>query len=153
MSDMQFVVKVDRSKLVSMLIKERTAKAVRKACFDTEAEAKNQITQQVYTGTRNPKQPPTGATRASIYSDVGDHHGYSDAVNEADSLRPGVTLNPPVKHEKDFDGIVTVGTEYAPYVEYGTSKMAARPFMQPAVDKVKPEFEKVMQKILDGMNK
>lgn len=145
MSDMQFVVKVDRSKLVSMLIKERTAKAVRKACFDTEAEAKNQITQQ--------GAIDTGATKASIYSDVGDHHGYADAVNEADSLRPGVTLNPPVKHEKDFDGIVTVGTEYAPYVEYGTSKMAARPFMQPAVDKVKPEFEKVMQKILDGMNK
>jgi hypothetical protein len=27
---------------------------------------------------------------------------------------------------------------YAPYLEYGTSKMAARPFLRPAVEMVKP---------------
>lgn len=37
-------------------------------------------------------------------------------------------------------GTVTAGANYARYVEYGTSKMGAQPFMNPAFDQTVPEF-------------
>ena len=41
---------------------------------------------------------------------------------------------------------VKAGTEveYAHYVEYGTSKMAAHPYLQPAVEKVRQKYPKMI---------
>jgi HK97 gp10 family phage protein len=43
----------------------------------------------------------------------------------------------------------TVGTNvaYAPYVEYGTRRMAAKPYLRPAADEVRPHFEAAMREI------
>lgn len=44
-------------------------------------------------------------------------------------------------------------TEYADYLEYGTSKMLARPFMTPAAERERPKFMSRMQDLeskLDG---
>lgn len=43
-----------------------------------------------------------------------------------------------------------VGTnvEYAPYVEYGTIKMAGKPFLNPAYDKHLEEFENEVSRII-----
>ena len=43
---------------------------------------------------------------------------------------------------------VGVGAPYAPFLEYGTSKMAPRPFFWPAVDAVRSEFEESMRQIV-----
>jgi HK97 gp10 family phage protein len=40
----------------------------------------------------------------------------------------------------DLNADVRVGAEYGIYVEYGTRKMSARPFLRPAAEKVKDEF-------------
>ena len=45
------------------------------------------------------------------------------------------------------EGVVEVGAEYGVYLEMGTSRMAPRPFLGPAVEKVWPEFEAAMEKI------
>jgi HK97 gp10 family phage protein len=38
-------------------------------------------------------------------------------------------------------GAVSVGTEYAPYLEFGTNKMEAQPFMTPAAEIVATKFK------------
>lgn len=40
-------------------------------------------------------------------------------------------------------------TDYAVYVEYGTSRMRARPYMRPAAEKVRPGFITAMEKIVE----
>lgn len=41
--------------------------------------------------------------------------------------------------------IVAVNTEYGIYLEYGTRKMAPRPYIRPAVDEVKGKFLRALQ--------
>lgn len=43
---------------------------------------------------------------------------------------------------------VVAGTEYAKYLEFGTSRMAARPFMGPAAAKHEPAFLAAMQQLI-----
>ena len=42
-------------------------------------------------------------------------------------------------------------TNYSPYLEYGTSRMAAEPFMGPALDEVTPGFVSAMEQIGKGL--
>lgn len=46
-----------------------------------------------------------------------------------------------------LDGVVNAGAEYAVYVEYGTSKMGAQPFMVPAAEAVRSSFIAAMSQI------
>lgn len=43
---------------------------------------------------------------------------------------------------------VIVGAEYGLYLEFGTSRMGARPFLNPAVEFARPAFEAAMRKLL-----
>lgn len=43
---------------------------------------------------------------------------------------------------------IAPGTEYSIYLEYGTYKMAARPYMQPAADHVGPAFTAAIEAAL-----
>lgn len=45
-----------------------------------------------------------------------------------------------VSVERGYSADVIAGAEYAAYVEYGTYKMAAQPFLTPAVDQHAAEF-------------
>ncbi len=47
--------------------------------------------------------------------------------------------------------MVVADTEYASFVEYGTSKMVARPFMGPAVDEIEPQILSEVDAVLDSM--
>jgi HK97 gp10 family phage protein len=44
-----------------------------------------------------------------------------------------------------LEGVVFTSVEYAPYIEYGTRKMRAQPFMRPAVDEVRRNLVKLWQ--------
>ncbi len=46
---------------------------------------------------------------------------------------------------------VVADTPYASFVEFGTSKMAARPFMGPAAEELEPEFLAGVDSILEGL--
>lgn len=43
--------------------------------------------------------------------------------------------------EGELTGIVSVGAEYAAHVEYGTSRAAAQPYFEPAMERAKQVLE------------
>lgn len=47
-----------------------------------------------------------------------------------------------------FSGEVGVGAEYGVYVEFGTSKMGAQPYLTPAVEEVAPIFSNAIKAAL-----
>ena len=60
-----------------------------------------------------------------------------------------------ITHEVDFDeNAVYIGTnvEYAPYVELGTSRQKAQPFLRPAASEHGAQYRQVLKKALDGGN-
>ena len=48
-------------------------------------------------------------------------------------------------------GVYFTNLDYAPMLEYGTSKMAARPFMTPAADKAKRSFLRKFKSLEDRL--
>ena len=46
--------------------------------------------------------------------------------------------------------VVNVGANYAVFVEYGTRFMAAQPYLNPAVEAVRPSFNAALRQIFGG---
>lgn len=58
-----------------------------------------------------------------------------------------------ITHERDDEeGQVQIGTnvEYAPYVEYGTSRMKAQPYLEPAILDNISEYQNIADEYLRG---
>lgn len=55
-----------------------------------------------------------------------------------------------VEFDKIGDLTATVGSKlaYATYLEYGTSRMAARPFFRPAIEEIRPKYMARLEKAL-----
>jgi len=55
-----------------------------------------------------------------------------------------------ITHEQENENTEVIGTnvEYAPYVEMGTSKSRAQPFLEPAVVEHVDEYKEIVLKIL-----
>lgn len=68
--------------------------------------------------------------------------GYSIG-NTKKSIRLNISDN-------GLSATVGVGTEYAPYVEYGTRFMEAEPFLRPAMKKVRARFMKDLRKAVEN---
>lgn len=47
----------------------------------------------------------------------------------------------------EYRGIYFTNMDYAPHLEYGTSKMAARPFMTPAAERARTNFMSKMRNL------
>ena len=52
-----------------------------------------------------------------------------------------------ITHALDGTKAVHIGTnvEYAPYIEAGTSRMKARPFLRPAIEDFKDEYKEILE--------
>lgn len=50
--------------------------------------------------------------------------------------------------DSGFTAVVGPGTEYSPYLEYGTRFMTAQPFIFPAYETQKKKFKKDMSKLV-----
>jgi len=105
-----------------------TDKIVRKLAFDGERYAKEEAAVE------------TSAMRNSVYVVTSKEDHYQQAAQDAKSKNPGVQTEP---HPTPGEGEARFGpcVDYAIHQEFGTSKMAAHPFVTPAVEKIRKEFE------------
>jgi HK97 gp10 family phage protein len=72
-------------------------------------------------------------------------------VVEKDVIDTGNLLGNIVTHPPEGDSIEIVSqADYSIFNEYGTYKMAARPYMRPALDETKPEIEKLIGAMFIG---
>lgn len=107
------------------------SEAVRKAAFDIQAHAQAQV------------KVVTGFLKSSIYTVAkgGTTYTYADASSAAAAINPDAELLPEVEAPSDdTTAYVAVGADYGLYVEMGTSKMAAQPYLIPAAEFVRPVF-------------
>lgn len=72
--------------------------------------------------------------------------GFTMTLRGADAVE---NLLGEIRSEFDGDAVYVVGptVEYAVYHEFGTYKMAARPFMRPAMDKVRSNMAGEVQRM------
>ena len=96
--------------------------------FELEAEAKK----------RAPRL--TGAMSNSIYTVTKEHDGYASASGAARQANPDAMTQAHPKPSGNVLARVGPCVNYAEYVEFGTSRMAAQPYLTPAAEVV---FQKV----------
>lgn len=73
--------------------------------------------------------------------------GYAKKLCAVDTGRLRNSISHTVKGDTAYIG---TNVFYAPYVEMGTSKMAAQPFLRPAVTRHQKEYMQVAADILTG---
>lgn len=109
-------------------------KAVKTTAFVTANDAKTAV--------------QTGARTGRIYKRGGKTHQAS-APGEAPKTDIGNLVQKIRSEDKGHaKSDVVAGTKYAGDLEYGTSKMAARPYMRPAIDENKVKLSKQLRTIM-----
>lgn len=85
-----------------------------------------------------------GAKHGRVYSRGQKSHTAS-APGETPAIDYGALLNSISSAQEGSDAIVFTNQEHGPMLEFGTSKMAARPFMRPAADEHKDEVKTAIE--------
>ena len=121
---------------MSKQVTQATATAVRETAQELEGAVKLKIQQG----------PKTGRT----YRRGGVVHQAS-APGEAPASDTGTLLGS-IYHERESDLAYVVGTRirYAPWLEYGSSRMAARPFFRPSLEQIQPVYQGRLERIING---
>lgn len=73
------------------------------------------------------------------------HYNGSRFVEPTGKLRDSIGVD---LQDGGLTGVVEPTAEYAAYVELGTRKMEAQPYLKPAWEEQKEQFEKDMQKLV-----
>ncbi len=81
-----------------------------------------------------------GALRNSIYTVTTQVNGYTEAQAAAKAANPNVTTNPHPTPTGNIIANVGPSVDYAEYQEFGTSRMAAQPYLTPAVEQVAKKY-------------
>jgi len=90
-----------------------------------------------------------GAARALVQKGVADVEGQAKqrAAVDTGAMRNSIGG----RMTGDTSREVSVGQDYGVHLEYGTVNMPAQPFMNPAVDAVRPGFEAGARKLAEGL--
>lgn len=127
-------------------MRKKASQIVRRTAHDIEAKAKATLVEGYGVD--------TGALKNSIYTVTHAESNYSQNMAKArDRYRtkhsepfPGLDE---VEGQEEFEAAVAVGAAYGAYVELGTYKQAAKPYLVPAAEVTRPVFEAAMKKLLD----
>lgn len=73
--------------------------------------------------------------------------GHAKEIITAKGMVVTGLLRNSITHALDGTNAVHIGTnvEYAPFIEAGTSRMAARPFLRPAVEDYRDEYKEILE--------
>ena len=123
--------------------KKNIAKKYEKSAIELIFRATNLVRNEAITSiNQNPRKGKTVTRRGKVMriSAVGDppatDTGFlaSNIINEFDSDKLGASVISRAKYSIDL--------------EFGTSKMGARPFMQPALEKNKPKIRRLQKQLI-----
>lgn len=110
------------------------AEALHKAIAEHVAKT----AKDVMTGAVERSPDATGFLESSVYVSTHEGSTYGQGVQAPPK---GATLLPEVeKPTNDQEALIAVGASYGEYVELGTSKMSARPYLYPSIDAAQPAF-------------
>ncbi|MCW5939912.1 MAG: hypothetical protein KIS64_09680 [Fimbriimonadaceae bacterium] len=131
-------------------------RAVRALAFELQGQAMDEMLR--YPEERRPID--TGALRASGYVDTGDPGARSRALSDAGraasrpgrkSGRPGKARFSPVPDPMaDLEAAVVFGQEYAVFIELGTDRRPATPFLGPARETVSRMVDETVRRFVDA---
>lgn len=143
----------DRLKNIADEVRSKASALVRRTAFAVEREAKVNapvdtgfLRNSIYTVTdRGSSYDRTWyrATRALAKRHAGERR--SSKTKEWRRVM-GLMLDE-VDTPGDLTAIVAVGAEYGIHVEYGTDRAAAQPYLSPAVDKARPDWEEGLREL------
>lgn len=124
-------------------MKEARQRALNAIGLMLERNAKIEINKAVYDTPPSPTYTRTGRLRASItYATKTEHSSPEDEAEAGDADLRG---------EPDEDKVyVGTNVEYAPYVEFGTSRMSKRPYLRPALEDHIREYQTIAETEMRG---
>lgn len=128
-TSLKIKVAYDKIPEYSVKVNRAANKAALKTALDTQRRIKRNI--------KSVGAVRTGYMRDSVYANVGPSKAAVSAGKGVISVSSGPRVF----------GEVGVGADYAYYVEYGTSKMKARPFFRPAIDEMERTFARNIRDI------
>jgi HK97 gp10 family phage protein len=114
--------------------------AVKGASQNIRSQSIRAIQRPPKTGRIYDKKSPSRSHRAS-------------APGESPATDTGALARSIVANVSGKTAEVVAAIEYAAPLEFGTSKMAARPFMVPALETERPKFNQRLRKIVEQMGK
>lgn len=143
MTDVQFSMSSNAD-----LIKEQTEEAIITALQTVGVQAQAHATAEI----TSQGAVDTGRLRASItYAVSGDstrQHTYSDDIGNSYSEN----IND-AGDEKEHTLYLGTNVHYSAFVENGTQKMPARPFIRPAVENHLSEYQQIFEQTLSKIGK
>lgn len=128
----KIIIKYNRLPKIAARLPNAVGKIISKAALDIEAHA---------------KQAMSGPRSGRIYK-RGSRIHQASAPGEPPAVDTGKLKNS-IRSEQIAvtKAIVSASAEYAAYLEFGTRRMAARPYMRPAVEAVTPMFFSALHRL------
>lgn len=130
---------IDNTDLVRNATDDAIEKALEEIGITAEAYAKLIATQKHIVDTGRLRNSITHATKSDTgQTNYSDNHGKTYSDGSAKGTPEAKTV------------YVGTNVEYAPYIEYGTTKQVARPFLHPAVTEHVDEYKDMFKKSLEN---
>jgi HK97 gp10 family phage protein len=143
MADVEFKMSSNKD-LIKNLTEEAISTALEAVGVQAEAYAITEITTQGAIDTGRLKNSITHA----VSGDSARQHAYND--DNGNSFTENIEG---AGEAKDHTVYLGTNVEYAPYVEMGTQKKGARPFIRPAIENNISTFQQIFTSVLSQIGK